>query len=45
MSDEALEGNLTFLSTYVFNATINWTVMAVGEGNELSVDIRFPSNE
>jgi hypothetical protein len=45
MSDEALEGNLILISTHVFNATINWTIMAVGEGNELSVTIKFPSDE
>jgi hypothetical protein len=45
MSDEALKGNLTFISAHVFNATENWTVTAVGEGNESSVTIRFPGDE
>ena len=45
MSDEALKGNLTFISAHVFNATENWTVTAMGEGNESFVTIRFLSDE
>lgn len=45
MSDEALKGNLTFISAHVFNATEDWTVTAEGDGDESSLNIRLPNDD
>lgn len=42
MSDKALQGVLTYIPAHIFKATEDWTVVAVGRGEESSVSVRHP---